>query len=156
MNAPKKSLSTRREFLQTTGALAAASALAGTAIPRVHAAENNLIQVALVGCGGRGTGAAADALSVRSGPLKLVAMADVFEDRLAPSYRQLKQRFGDKVDVPKDRQFIGFDAYKKAMDCLKPGDIAIFATPPAFRWVHFTYAIEKGLHVFMEKPVTVD
>ncbi|HOM18863.1 MAG TPA: twin-arginine translocation signal domain-containing protein, partial [Thermoguttaceae bacterium] len=96
MNAPKKSLSTRREFLQTTGALAAASALAGTAIPRVHAAENNLIQVALVGCGGRGTGAAADALSVRSGPLKLVAMADVFEDRLAPSYRQLKQRFGDK------------------------------------------------------------
>ena len=58
--------------------------------------------------------------------------------------------------MPPDRQFIGFDAYKKAMDCLKPGDIAIFATPPAFRWVHFTYAIQKGLNVFMEKPVTVD
>src|SRR5262249_40154727 len=62
----------------------------------------------------------------------------------------------DKVDVPDDRKFIGFDGYKKAMDCLKPGDVAIFATPPAFRWVHFTYAIEKGLNVFMEKPVTVD
>jgi len=60
------------------------------------------------------------------------------------------------MDVPRDRQFIGFDAYKKAMDCLKPGDIAIFATPPAFRWVHFTYAIEKNINVFMEKPVTVD
>ena len=156
MNAPKKFLSTRREFLQTTGALAAASALAGTAIPRVHAAENNLIQVALIGCGGRGTGAAADALSVRSGPLKLVAMADVFPNRLEGSHRHLKNQFGDKVDVPKDRQFIGFDAYQKAMDCLRPGDIAIFATPPAFRWVHFGYAIEKGLHVFMEKPVTVD
>ena len=60
------------------------------------------------------------------------------------------------MDVPEERKFVGFDAYKKAMDCLKPGDVAIFATPPAFRWVHFTYAIEKGLNVFMEKPVTVD
>ena len=58
--------------------------------------------------------------------------------------------------MPEDRKFIGFDAYQKAMDCLKPGDVAIFATPPAFRWVHFGYAIEKGLNVFMEKPVTVD
>ncbi|MCS7303819.1 MAG: Gfo/Idh/MocA family oxidoreductase [Thermoguttaceae bacterium] len=147
---------TRRRFLQTTGALAGVSALAGVPIPRVHAAENNLIQVALIGCGGRGTGAAADALSVRAGPLKLVAMADVFKDRLDGSYPHLKERFGDRVDVPKERQFIGFDAYKKAMDCLRPGDIAIFTSPPAFRWVHFAYAIEKGLHVFMEKPVTVD
>ena len=58
--------------------------------------------------------------------------------------------------MPKDRQFIGFDAYRKAMDCLRPGDVAILATPPAFRWVHFAYAIEKGLNVFMEKPITVD
>ena len=58
--------------------------------------------------------------------------------------------------MPEERQFIGFDAYKKAMDCLKPGDMAIFATPLAFRWVHFTYAIEKGLNVFMEKPLTAD
>ena len=60
------------------------------------------------------------------------------------------------MDVPEDRRFLGFDGYKKAMDCLKPGDVAIFATPPAFRWVHFHYAISKGLNVFMEKPVTVD
>jgi predicted dehydrogenase len=72
------------------------------------------------------------------------------------SHRQLKDQFGDRADVPKDRQFLGFDAYRKAMDCLKPGDIAIFATPLAFRWVHFTYAIEKGLNVFMEKPLTAD
>ena len=68
----------------------------------------------------------------------------------------IKRDFGDQVDVPKDRQFVGFDAYQKAMDCLKPGDIAIFATPLAFRWVHFTYAIQKGLNVFMEKPLTAD
>jgi predicted dehydrogenase len=60
------------------------------------------------------------------------------------------------VDVPEERKFLGFDGYRKALDCLKPGDVAIFATPPAFRWVHFSYAIEKGIHVFMEKPVTVD
>ena len=145
-------------MLQNTGRLAAASALASVAIPSVHAAGTDLIQVALVGCGGRGTGAAANALSAKSGPIKLVAMADVFEDKLWKSYKNLhgdKDLIG-KVDVPNERQFIGFDAYKKAMDCLKPGDVAIFATPPAFRWVHFTYAIEKGLNVFMEKPVTVD
>lgn len=149
-------LTSRREFLKDTGRLAAVSALAGTSIPAVHAVENNTIQIALIGCGGRGTGAAQNALSVNNGPIKLVAMADVFEDRLKGSLNGLKQKFGDKVDVPDDRKFIGFDAYKKAMDCLKPGDVAIFATPPAFRWVHFTYAIAKGLNVFMEKPVTVD
>jgi len=146
----------RREFLKTTSRAAAVSALAGVAIPHVHAAENNTIQVALVGCGGRGTGAAANALSTKSGPIKLVAMGDVFENRLASSRRELQRRFADQVDVPQERQFVGLDAYKKALDCLKPGDIAIFATPPGFRWVHFTRAIDKGLNVFMEKPVTVD
>jgi len=142
--------------LKGTGALAATSALAGAAIPSVHAAEDNTIRIVLIGCGGRGTGAAANALSVKNGPIKLVAMADVFQDRLERSYKSLKKRFPDTVDVPKERRFIGFDAYKKAMDCLKPGDVAIFTTPPAFRWVHFTYAIQKNLNVFMEKPVTVD
>ena len=146
----------RRELLKTSGKVAAAAALAGTMVPAVHAAEDNTIQVALIGCGGRGTGAAVNALSTTSGPIKLVAMADVFENRLGSSHQMLSKRFGDNVDVPKDRQFIGFDAYRKAMDCLKPGDVAIFATPPAFRWVHFDYAIERGLNVFMEKPVTVD
>jgi hypothetical protein len=131
----------RREFLKDATRLAAASALAGAALPYVHASENNTIQIALIGCGGRGTGAAENALSVRNGPIKLVAMADVFGDRLRSSFRGLSNRFADKMDVPEDRRFIGFDAYKKAMDCLKPGDVSIFATPPAFRWVHFSYAI---------------
>ncbi len=146
----------RREFLKNTGRFAAASALAGAAIPYVHAAGSDTIQVALIGCGGRGTGAAANALSVKNGPTKLVAMADVFSDRLSSSLANLNKEYAAQVEVPGERQFIGFDAYRKAMDCLKPGDVAIFATPPAFRWVHFTYAIEKGLNVFMEKPVTVD
>ncbi len=158
MRDADRPVSSRRELFQNTGRLAAATALASVAIPSVHAAGSDLIQVALVGCGGRGTGAAANALSTKSGPIKLVAMADVFEDKLWKSYKDLH---GDKelqcrIDVPIERQFVGFDAYKKAMDCLKPGDVVIFATPPAFRWVHFTYAIEKGLNVFMEKPVTVD
>jgi predicted dehydrogenase len=142
--------------LAQTGTIAAASALAGATIPRVHAGEDNTIQVALIGCGGRGSGASRDALSTKSGPIKLVAMADVFEDRLTASYAALKKQLGDRVDVPPERKFIGFDAYQKAMDCLRPGDVAIFATPPAFRWVHFRYAIQKGINVFMEKPVTVD
>jgi len=146
----------RRAFLKHTGRVAGAATLASMVIPHVHAAENNTIQVALIGCGGRGTGAAANALSVKNGPTKLVAMADVFENRLKGACERLKKQHGDKVDVPQDRRFVGFDAYKKAMDCLKPGDVAIFATPPGFRWVHFTYAIQKGLNVFMEKPVTVD
>jgi predicted dehydrogenase len=147
---------TRREFLKDTGRLAATSAIMAAAVPRMYAGESNTIKVALVGCGGRGTGAADNALSVKNGPMKLVAMGDVFENRLNSSYNNIKNRHADKVDVPRDRRFIGFDAYKKAMDCLSPGDVAIFATPPAFRWVHFTYAIKKGLNVFMEKPVTVD
>ena len=156
MNESSNSLTTRREFIKTTGRLAAASALAGVAIPHVHAASGGLIQLALVGCGGRGTGAAANALTANGGPLKLVAMADVFENRQSGSYDAITKQCGDRVDVPPERRFIGFDAYQKAMDCLKPGDIAILTTPLAFRWVHFTYAIAKGLNVFMEKPLTAD
>jgi len=156
MNSERHSAS-RREFLKNTGRIAAATALAGTFVPHVHAGEDNTIRVALIGCGGRGTGAAAEALSVKHGPIKLVAMADVFPDRLAASFKNLKEdAVADRVDVPDERKLVGFDAYKKAMDCLKPGDVAIFATPPAFRWVHFGYAIQKGLNVFLEKPVTVD
>ena len=150
------SSTSRREFLKDAGTIVAATALAGVAVPHVHAAEDNTIRIALVGCGGRGTGAANDALSVKSGPVKLVAMADVFENRLKISHESLKQRHGDKFDVPAERQFVGFDAYKEALACLRPGDVALFATPPAFRWVHFGHAIENGLNVFMEKPITVD
>ncbi len=156
MSETTKDISSRREFLKNTGRIAAATTVAGVVVPRVHAGEDNTIQVALVGCGGRGTGAAANALLVKQGPTKLVAAADVFEHRVRSSCQNLKNRFADQADVPQERQFIGFDGYRKAMDCLKPGDVAIFATPLAFRWVHFGYAIEKGLSVFMEKPLTAD
>ncbi len=147
---------TRREFVKSAGKMAAVSALAGQALPHVHAAGEGAIRVALIGCGGRGTGAAADALRVTSNPTRLVAMADVFDHRLSTSHGALKRSFADQVNVPQERRFIGFDGYKHAIDSLRPGDIAVFATPPAFRWVHFAYAIEKGVNVFMEKPITVD
>jgi predicted dehydrogenase len=153
MKDPLPSAPTRRQFIKTA---AVASALAGVKIPFVHAAEDNTTQVVLVGCGGRGTGAAANALSVTGPPVKLVAMADVFQAKLDKSYKSLSTSHADKVDVPEDRRYIGFDGYKKAMDHLKKGDIAIFTTPLAFRWVHFGYAIEKGLNVFMEKPLVAD
>ncbi|RUL87089.1 Gfo/Idh/MocA family protein [Tautonia sociabilis] len=146
----------RRSFLRHTGAASAASALAGVYVPPVHAGEQNTIKVALVGCGGRGTGAAENALSVDNGPIKLVAMADVFEDKLSNSFNYLQEKFSSQMDVPEERKFLGFDAYQKAIDCLDPGDVVIFTTPPAFRWPMFTYAIEKGVNTFMEKPVTVD
>jgi predicted dehydrogenase len=156
MNELSNNLTSRREFLKTSGTLAAATALASVTLPYVHGKESNTIQVALIGCGGRGGGAANNALSVKNGPIKLVAMADVFQNKLDDAYNALKQNHAERMDVPKDRQFIGFNAYKKAMDCLKPGDVVIFTTPLAFRWVHFTYAIAKGLNVFMEKPLTGD
>ncbi|MBS0211292.1 MAG: Gfo/Idh/MocA family oxidoreductase [Planctomycetes bacterium] len=147
----------RRDFVKATSTAAAATALMGVAIPKVHAAEDNTINVALIGCGGRGTGAASNALSTTSsGPIKLIAMADVFASKLNASHENLKKKHDAQLDVPDDRKFIGFDGYQKAMDCLRPGDIAIFATPPGFRWVMFDYAIKKNLNVFMEKPTTVD
>lgn len=158
MSDSLSSNSSRRTFLKNSGRIAAATTLVAGTAPRVHAAEDNTIRVALVGCGGRGTGAAMNALSVDNGPIQLVAMADVFQKNLDNKYVALSghEHIGSKVDVPEERRFLGFDAYKKAMDTLRPGDVVILATPPAFRWVHYTYAIEKGLNVFMEKPVTVD
>lgn len=149
----------RRDFIKISGRLAAASALTGVTLPAVHASGNGAIKLALIGCGGRGSGAAVQALNTTGGPISLVAMADVFETRLKKSFDSLTEQCADnpdKIKVPPDARFVGFDGYKKAMDLLKPGDVAIFASPPAFRWVHFQYAIQKGLHVFMEKPVTVD
>ncbi len=148
----------RRDFIKTTGKAAAITAFTGLIAPRAYAAASEQIQVCLIGCGGRGSGAAKNALETKSGPIKLVAMADAYSHRLNGSHNALSKEYPDKqkMDVPEDRRFVGFDAYKKAMDCLKPGDVAIFATPMAFRWVHFQYAIEKNLNVFMEKPLTTD
>lgn len=146
----------RREFLKNTGRIAATSALAASIAPHVYAADDNTIRLALVGCGGRGGGAVGNALSSATGPTRLVAMADVFEDRLTRSHKALSERFGDRVDVPPDRRFLGFDAYKKAIDCLRPGDVMVQATHSAFRPTHVGYAVEKGVNVFMEKSFAPD
>ena len=156
MSETQSSSITRRQLLKDSGRVAAATAVVGMALPKAFAADDPTIQIALVGCGGRGTGAAVNAMSSPNGPVKLVAMADVFDSKMDRSYTSLSKKMGDQVDVPPEKRFIGFDGYKKAMDCLRPGDIVILATPPAFRWVHFAYAVEKNLNVFMEKPVAVD
>src|SRR5437763_13091232 len=119
MNANRTS---RRRFLTESGRIAVVSTLAGMTIPYVHAAGSDTIQLALVGCGGRGTGAAENALTLKNGAIKLVAMADVFPAKLADSHGKLHQKVADQVDVPEDRKVIGFDGYRKALDCLKPGD----------------------------------
>ena len=146
----------RRDFLKLSGHLAAASALAGVAVPRCYAAENSTIKLALVGCGGRGTGAVADAFSTTGGPVRLYAMADLFEHRLQGSLNNLTEGFKDKLDVPPERRFIGFGAYKKAIDCLSPGDVVLLTTHAVFRPLHFEYAVAKGVNVFMEKSFAVD
>jgi len=113
------------------------------------------IRVALVGCGGRGTGAAVQALAAHK-DVKLVAMADAFQDRLEGSLRSIKGEIDDaesRIDVPESRRYVGFDAYKKA---IADADVVILTTPPGFRPIHFKEAVEKGKHIFMEKPVAVD
>jgi myo-inositol 2-dehydrogenase / D-chiro-inositol 1-dehydrogenase len=146
---------TRRGFLQAAAGAAAATTLAA-AVPHVHAGENNTLKIALVGCGGRGTGAAANALSTSGGPVQLTALADVFPQRIETSRKNLEKLFADKLDVPPDRQFVGFDAYRKAIDAVAPGGVVLLATPPAFRPIHLEYAVEKGCHAFMEKSFAVD
>ena len=138
---------TRRNFLKTSGQAAAGLALAGALARPGYTAEKNSIKVALVGCGGRGTGAASQALSTQ-GPTTLWAMADVFEHRLEGSYKQLNERFDKQMEVPADRKFIGLDAFRKAIDSLDKGDVVLLTTPPAFRPIHLEYAVKKGINVF--------
>ncbi len=154
---PQALLTTRRDFLKTSGsALAGAALAAPLAVPRrSYAAEDNTIRIALVGCGGRGAGAAANALATK-GPAKLVALADVFPERIERSHKILTEKLSARVDVPLERQFTGFDAYKKAIDVLGKGDLVLLATPAAFRPIHLEYAVEKGVNVFMEKSFAVD
>ncbi len=146
----------RREFVKRTGQVAAASALAGIAVPKCHAQGDSTIKLALVGCGSRGTGAVANAFATTGGPVKLHAMADLFENRLDGSYKRLSEQFADKVDVPPERRFVGFDAYKHAIDLLGPGDVAMLTTHANFRPTHFEYAVAKGVHVFAEKSFAAD
>jgi myo-inositol 2-dehydrogenase/D-chiro-inositol 1-dehydrogenase len=145
---------TRRELLATSSALLGSSLLGrASAAPVARAGGADLLRVALVGCGGRGTGAALQALSTE-GPVHLVAMADAFRDRLDASLAELARSIPERLDVPESRRFTGFDAFQRAIDV--DVDVVILATPPGFRPLHFEYAIARGRHVFMEKPVAVD
>ncbi len=147
----------RRTFLHSSTAAVVGGAVASgrlTAESRSDAGDaDRELSVALVGCGGRGTGAARQALATQ-GPVRLVAMADAFEDRLNESLATLQKASGERVDVPPENRYVGFDAYEKAID--SGADVVILATPPGFRPQHFERAIEQGKHVFMEKPVAVD
>ncbi|MCX5645506.1 MAG: gfo/Idh/MocA family oxidoreductase, partial [Phycisphaerae bacterium] len=151
----RENFTSRRSFLKQSSGILAGAALASAINVRAHAGENNTIKIALVGCGGRGTGAAENALSTQ-GPTQLVAMADAFDDRLQASLRNLAGKFAKQVDVPKDRQFVGIEGFKKAIDYVAPGGVALLATPPAFRPIHVEYAVAKGCNVFMEKAFAVD
>jgi predicted dehydrogenase len=135
-----------------TAASAAATSALSVAVS-AHAGGSDTIKVGLVGCGGRGTGAAEQNLTADKGA-RLVAMADAFADRLADSLSVLKgSPVADRVDVPKDKQFTGFDAYKQVIDEV---DLVILATPPGFRPIHFAHLVEKGKNAFIEKPMAVD
>src|SRR5262249_54501726 len=136
----------RRAFLATSTAVLAGGGL--------HAAGSDVLRVGLVGCGSRGTGAAEQALQADQN-VKLVAMADAFEDRLKGSLALLRKhrKVGAKVDVPAERCFVGFDAYQKV---LPEVDVVLLCTPPGFRPQHLEAAVKAGKHIFAEKPVAVD
>ena len=145
----------RRTFLRRSGTALAGATLTGAMARPGYTAEENTIKVALVGCGGRGTGAAVNALRT-AGPVKLVAMADVFESRLQSSLNHLAGEFGDRVDVPPERRFVGMDGYRKATEAVGKGGVVLLCTPPAFRPVHLEHAVDQQRHVFMEKSFAVD
>ncbi|MEX2602309.1 MAG: Gfo/Idh/MocA family oxidoreductase [Balneolaceae bacterium] len=151
----KKGIS-RRDFFKNASMAAGGGLLLGS-LPvgaSAYAAGQDKIKICVVGCGGRGSGAAAQAL--RAGEdVQLVAMADAFEDRLQNSFERLQNQFGDtdQMDVPEENRFVGFDAYRHAIDL---ADVVILATPPGFRPQHLRYAIEQNKHVFAEKPLATD
>jgi predicted dehydrogenase len=148
----------RRSFLRTTsGAVAGGAVLGALPIERfAHAASpSDTLRIGLIGCGGRGTGAAAQALSTM-GDVKLIAMADAFKNQLDGAHRQITTSLKDKanrVDVKDDMKFVGLDAYKQV---IASSDVVVIATPPGFRPIHFEEAVKQGKHIFMEKPVAVD
>lgn len=149
--------STRREFLQKTAVWAAGAVAAQElALTRsVHAAARGTIRIGLIGAGGRGAGAAINALENVSYPdVKLVAIADAFAEPLQRSLKAIQARCPQKVDVPADRQFVGLDAYEKVLAC--EVDLVVLCSPPGFRPVQFESAVKAGKHIFMEKPVATD
>ncbi|HIF30125.1 MAG: Gfo/Idh/MocA family oxidoreductase [Pirellulaceae bacterium] len=151
----KKPRASRRDFIKTSSIIVASGAAASTlSVARgAHAYGSDTIKIGLIGCGGRGTGATIQAMNTK-GDVNIVAMADAFDNRLQSSLRSIQSRHGAKVDVPQDRRFVGFDAYKQVL--ASDIDLVILATPPGFRPLHFEAAVNAGKHVFMEKPVAVD
>jgi len=156
--------STRREFVKHTGMIAG-GLLAAPLLSKANffSGADNTIKVALIGCGGRGTGAAMQALLTKQN-VKLVAMADAFRDRLDSCYTALNAddlsdstgkpgNIKNRIDVPEERKFVGFDAYQKAIPL---ADVVILTTPPGFRPIHFEEAVKQNKHIFMEKPVATD
>jgi predicted dehydrogenase len=151
---PPQSPASRRDFLKTSAAVAGATLTAGLAVPPVHAGGGDVIRVGLVGCGGRGTGAAAQALSADKGA-RLIAMGDAFADRLEESLKGLKENkeIADRITVTPEMSFTGFNAYKQVIANV---DVVLLATPPHFRPMHLAAAVGAGKHVFCEKPMAVD
>ncbi len=149
-NAPS-----RRDFLKRSAIAVAGASLAGnlSLVGSAHAAGDDAIKIALIGCGGRGAGAAVNALSTK-GNVKLVAMADAFKDSIEAGLKNIQSQCKDRVDVPEERKFVGLDAYQKAID--SGVDLVLLCTPPGFRPMQFEAAVKAGKHVFMEKPVATD
>ena len=154
----KNTLQSRRDFVKQTS-LAAGGLLALPVMSKANyfSGSDDVIKIAMVGCGGRGTGAIVQALSTKQN-VQLVAMADAFRDRLDNSYKNIGEALKEnglekKLNVKEENKFIGFDAYKKAIPL---ADVVILATPPGFRPIHFEEAIRLNKHVFMEKPVATD
>lgn len=145
----------RRQFIGTSTVLAGASLTLPSLSSAYHAGGNDLIRIGLIGCGGRGTGAASNALRADSN-IKLTAVGDMFPDRMASSVDSLRQEpeLGKKIAVTAETMFSGIDAYKKVID--SGVDVVLLCTPPHFRPAHIEYGVEKGKHMFVEKPVGVD
>jgi len=148
----------RRQFLKQSGSIAAGAAVLGSLQSSVFARGDSTIRLALIGCGGRGTGAVGNALYVpNGGSIKLYAMADLISEKMEKSLTALRKWFpAYKIDVTEDRKFRGFDAYKRAIDILRPGDVAMCTTRSYIRPVHVEYAVSKGINVFFEKPFASD
>ena len=147
---------TRRGFIKTASGLAVAGAAATPSLSwaRPHVAGSDSVKIGLVGCGGRGTGAAIQAMNTNSGEVRLTAMGDAFTDRLNGCLETCTNAHKEKVQVPEEQRFVGYDAYQKVLET--DIDLVILATPPGFRPQHFEAAVNAGKHVFMEKPVACD
>ena len=146
----------RRDRTLLAGPAAAAALAAGLDIARTaHAAGSDMVRIGLVGCGNRGTGACREAL-LTEGPKRLVAVGDLFPERIEFSLKNLLKYddINSSIDVPDERRFVGFDAYQRVIDA--GVDLVLLATPPHFRPIHYAAAIQAGKHAFLEKPICVD